>query len=907
MWGMKKNYLPYLITMGLLAGVLVPTTLLSVTMVPGIFIACIGIAAISTYFWGKFYGYFSLLISFFGLLWVTDYYGFDFLYFIIRYLSVLVVGIISITLEGRLLNIINEGREAKAALELEKAKAEQLANIVESSDDAIISKDLNSIIVSWNKGAERMFGYSAEEMVGKHITEIFPEDKKDEEVSIISRIKSGERIKHYETIRVNKEGKEFPVSVTISPIQDSKGIVIGASKIARDISERKEYENRIKESEERYRAFVKNSSEGIWRFELYKGVDINLPTDEQIRLIFENGYLAECNDAMAQMYGFEEGKQLRGVKLSEMMVESEENYEYLKSAIENNYRISEAQSVERDKNGNIKYFMNSLTGIVVNNQLVRGWGVQRDVTIKRLQAEELARSQERYQNFIENSDEGICRVEFKEPVPTNIDVKEQMNWILEKGYIAETNQTVIEIYKIEGVYNILNRPLIELTERTANDDKFLQYFIENNYNAVEYESVSKAQDGTLVYRSTSMKGILKDEKMVRAWVIQRDVTPQKTYAMEREKLLREATDARIEAELANLEKDRFLANLSHELRTPLVSILGYSSLLKDTTDVTELSNGIKIINRNALLQLDLIEDLLDISRIVSGKIKINKEMFTLGEVFQNGIDMLRPKALDKKLEITYHCDGLPVFADKKRVGQIFNNLLSNAIKFTDAGEVKVTCGKTEDSFWFSVKDTGVGIPKDSIPRLFKQFAQLDSSSTKKKQGLGLGLSIVKSLVDLHKGRVEVESEVGIGSEFKVIIPLDSEVSFNEEVELSDSFEGLNLLVIEDDVDTGNLVKAYLEKKAGKVEMRHSVKEALELLETTSFDLYVFDLAMPDEDGLSLIKKLRAKGDKTPAVALTAYVDYKELALRSGFDFFMCKPVKFEEFSVIRSMVKKAVI
>jgi PAS domain S-box-containing protein len=288
---------------------------------------------------------------------------------------------------------------AKRNAELEKFR---LAAIVESSDDAIISQDFESTILTWNQGAERIFGYTANEVINQKVFLLIPDFLHDEEREIIKKINGGEHINNYETVRRRKDGTEFPISLTVSPIKNSDGEIIGISKIGRDITYRKRAEQALSQSEERYRAFIEQSTEGIWRFEIENPFSVNLPVADQMERICREGYLAECNNAMAMQYEFSRAEDLLGKRIGDFLAPGERlNDEHLRAFIKSKYRLTDTETIEIDKNGQNKYFLSNLTGIVENDKLVRIWGLQRDVTLAKqteqafLQAEEQRRQSQK--------------------------------------------------------------------------------------------------------------------------------------------------------------------------------------------------------------------------------------------------------------------------------------------------------------------------------------------------------------------------------------------------------------------------------------------------------------------------------------------------------------------------------
>lgn len=526
--------------------------------------------------------------------------------------------------------------------------------------------------------------------------------------------------------------------------------------------------------------------------------------------------------------------------------------------------------------------------------------IANDITAKKKAQQEIKSSEERYKAFVKNSSEGIWRFELRQPCPVTLGVEEQIEWIYSNGYFAECNDAMAKMYGYNSHLDIVGKSLEFLLPKMTTSRMYISVFIRKGYSVENIESTEKGSDGNSVYFLNSLVGIVEDGYLKRGWGVQRDISSSKKYAIERENLLREVTASKLTAEIANQEKDRFLANLSHELRTPLVSVLGYSALLKDETNKEKIHAGLEVINKNAELQLSLIEDLLDISRIISGKINLKKEEFNVKDIIKFGVESCRPRFEVKHLEVEYPEKDLTLYADRRRFSQIFSNLFSNAVKFTEKGSIKVSYGIEKDNFVLKVTDTGIGIAKKDFPKLFKQFSQISPHSTRTRSGLGLGLSIVRSLTDLHDGSVEVESVVGKGSTFTVTIPV---IEKAEEDFINTSLEGLRILVVEDEEDIGQLLKSSLERKGAEVVLKTRAKAALEACANNGFQLYMFDLAMPEEDGISLIKKIRAKGDMTPAVAVSAYINYEDVALDSGYNLFLSKPLDINNIHQIKVLLK----
>ncbi|MDB5353668.1 MAG: two-component hybrid sensor and regulator [Phycisphaerales bacterium] len=365
---------------------------------------------------------------------------------------------------------------------------------------------------------------------------------------------------------------------------------------------------------------------------------------------------------------------------------------------------------------------------------------------------------------------------------------------------------------------------------------------------------------------------------------------------------------------ANRIKDEFLATLSHELRTPLNAILGWTQLLRMESPQGEVGHGLEIIERNARAQTKLIEDLLDVSRITSGKLRLDVKQVPLGKLIEAAAEAVRPLAHTKgvALEVTLAPTPDLVSGDADRLQQVIWNLLTNAVKFTDrGGHVEVTLRRSESGVRVAVSDTGRGIAPEFLPHVFDRFRQGDSSSTRAHGGLGIGLTIVRHLAELHGGAVRAESAgAGCGSTFTVDLPLtehaldapatSASAPANGESRRGGSSEaginGLRVLVVDDEPDACEVVAAIFRRAGAQTQTAGSTREALTSLSGSLPDVIVSDIAMPDEDGYDLIRAVRAlspeQGGKIPAIALTAYAREEDRlrALDAGFQAHLPKPI-----------------
>jgi PAS domain S-box-containing protein len=429
-----------------------------------------------------------------------------------------------------------------------------------------------------------------------------------------------------------------------------------------------------------------------------------------------------------------------------------------------------------------------------------------------------------------------------------------------------------------------------------------------------------------------------DGKVIGTLTIIEDVTERVAREAElqaqieaRSRLLSSEKLARNDAERANRLKDEFLATISHELRNPLNAILGWAHMLRlGKLSATNTARAIEIIHRNATSQAQLVGDLLDVSRIISGKLRLNVRSVDLLSVVNAAIDSIRPAADARSIRLQTILDPAagPISGDADRLQQIVWNLLTNAVKFTPkGGRVDLKVHRVDSHVEIVVTDSGVGISKEFLPYVFDRFRQADASITRTHGGLGLGLSIVHQLVDLHGCSVSVYSEgENKGAVFTISLPFAGVVTTEKETGAVEpvqsdqistldglpSLEGLKVLVVDDEADTRELIREVLKECGSEVILSRSAAEALEALEKHRPDILISDLGMPDEDGYSLIAKIRAlpseRGGGIPAAALTAYarIEDRMRVLRSGFQFHLPKPVDSAELvTVVASLANRA--
>jgi signal transduction histidine kinase/CheY-like chemotaxis protein len=404
---------------------------------------------------------------------------------------------------------------------------------------------------------------------------------------------------------------------------------------------------------------------------------------------------------------------------------------------------------------------------------------------------------------------------------------------------------------------------------------------------------------------------------------QQAVTAREEALRVRDDLLSREHAAREEAESANRAKDEFLATVSHELRTPLNAILGWAHMLRaNKLDKLTQTRALETIERNAKSQAQLIEDILDVSRIVAGKLNLDVRPVELASIVNAAIDAVRPAADAKGIELDEILDPRagPVLGDPNRMQQVIWNLAANAVKFTGkGGRVQVRLQRAGSYVEIVISDTGQGINSEFLPYVFERFRQADATSTRSHGGLGLGLAIVRHLVEMHGGAVFADSPgEGKGSTFTVRLPLivarveriniddlQAPPDANVSTESSPRLEGVHVMIVDDEPDTREMLRLLMGQLGAEVRVCASSAEAIGVLNEWNPDVIVSDIEMPDEDGYELIREIRrleanSGGRKVPAVALTAYgrVEDRLRALSAGYQIHMAKPAEPSELALV---------
>jgi PAS domain S-box-containing protein len=427
----------------------------------------------------------------------------------------------------------------------------------------------------------------------------------------------------------------------------------------------------------------------------------------------------------------------------------------------------------------------------------------------------------------------------------------------------------------------------------------------------EAEYRLKRKDGVYLWHLGRAVPELNARGAISGWTVTAtDIDARKRTYDTRAQLLRHEQRARADAEAANRAKDEFLANASHELRAPLNAILGWVQMLRaGMLDESRTAHALATIERNAHLQRALVEDILDVSRIIAGKVALDEAPLRLGALVAAAVEGARPDAATKGIEVVETDDGAAddVTGDSTRLQQALGNLLANAVKFTPSGGcIRVHRWRAGTNVAVRITDTGIGIANDFLPHVFDRFRQADGSSTRAYGGLGLGLAIVQNIVELHGGSVRAESEgLGRGTSLTMTLPADHRpsersVRVSTPLVLAEDLAGMNVLFVDDERDSRELAGEFLSGRGAAVRTAGSAEEAMRLIKERAPDVIVSDLGMPKEDGLSLIRRIRklppAEGGNAPAIAVTGLAsrDDARRALAAGFQEHLPKPLRLDK-------------
>jgi PAS domain S-box-containing protein len=668
----------------------------------------------------------------------------------------------------------------------------RLAAIVESSDDAIVSKSLDGQIQTWNAGATRIFGYTAEEAIGKAITLIIPPELHAEERQILQRVRNGERIDHFDTIRVTKDGRRIHISLTVSPILDARGVVIGASKTARDITERKRSELLLQESQR----YMSMEAEALTR--------LNERGSRLWRASSQQEGLDEMLAAVMELLGADMG------------------------------------NVQLHKGGVLKI------------EAYTGFGPE----LLELFQEESA------------TDDSACARSLKSGERV----------IIEDVTTDPRVEPLRAAARAAGFRAAISTPLV-------GGNGTLLGVLSIHFKSARHPSEQDLRRLDLYTRQASD-------------FIQR---------FNMEQALRQSEEALREADQ---RKNEFLALLAHELRNPLAPIRYAVALGKRLGRTPEQQQRAdEIIERQVEHMSRLLDDLLDVSRITRGAIELKKSRVELTSVVASAIEAVRPLLDTKRHSLTLDLpkEPLRLETDPVRLAQILSNLLINAAKYTDPnGQIELRARREGTQIVIGVRDNGIGISAEMLPRLFTLFSQARPALDRSEGGLGIGLALVRGLVGLHGGKVEARSEgSNRGSEFIVRLPIGAESPAADAKPPEDrcsSGAALQLLLADDNRDAAETCAMLLESEGHRVYQAHNGQQALELAERYRPDALLLDIGMPDMNGYQLAQQIRSVewGKQMLLIAVTGWgqADDKRRAREAGFDHHLVKPIDIQQLRTL---------
>ncbi|HSD46026.1 MAG TPA: PAS domain S-box protein, partial [Pyrinomonadaceae bacterium] len=754
----------------------------------------------------------------------------------------------------------------------------RLAFHVENTPLAVIEWDHEFRVLRWSPAAKRLFGWRADEVLGKRFSDwqfVVSEDV--DAVHKVEKRQNEGREQHGISRNRNytKLGNILHCEWYNSALYSESGKLISVLSLVLDVTLATRIEEALRKSEAQYRLLFESNPEAMWVYDT------------------ETLQFLAVNDAAIRRYGYSRAEFL---SMTIMDIRPAEDVQLLADYLARRTADVDhaGQWRHRKKDGtiiNVEITANRLTFAGRPAEFV----LANDITERKKAETALRISEDRYRDLVDNSHELICTHDLEGKV---LSVNPWAARML--GYPQES---------LIGM-NIRDGLLPEYR------DKFDEYLhkVKTEGSA---RGVMKVRTATGEIRLWEYYNTLRTEGVETPIVrgMAHDAT-ERRQALQREK------EARLEAEAANRVKDEFLSTLSHELRTPLTAIMGWSDLLlHDEVAPRKRRQAIETIARNANSQCQLINDLLEVSRIITGKLRLEFAACELESVIHAAVESIRPTAEAKgvRLQVLLEPDAGPIFGDRERLQQIVWNLLSNGVKFTrNGGLVQVKLQRLTSHVEIVVTDTGVGIKPDFLPHVFERFRQADGSTTRHYGGLGLGLAIVRHLVELHGGTVYAESAgENQGSIFKVRFPsmlaLAQQVESQLEPQLAAVAEsrdrkrtlgGLRVLVVDDEFDARALVTTMLERSGAHVLAVSSTREALDSMQTWKPDVLIADIGMPIEDGYSLIRKVRAlpsdSGGQTPALALTAYARTEDRirALSEGYQVHLAKPVDRVELATI---------
>jgi PAS domain S-box-containing protein len=778
--------------------------------------------------------------------------------------------------EGRVTGCVLTFRDVSDQRRLEQDKTKQLmaarllASIVESSDDGIVSKSLDGVIQSWNAGAERIFGHRAEEAVGRHISLVIPTERLGEENEIVASLRAGRRIEHFETERLAKDGRRILVSLTISPLRDDAGTVVGASKIVRDVT-------RQRQTEQRERMLFAEAAAANAKFQaffdqgpLFAGI---LRVDGTI--LEPNRMSCEgCGYSREQVIGkpFWEGPWWSPSPDLKAQVQAAYAMAASGRVFHAELPYFVADGSERVADVTIQPIKDDRGGILF---LAPIWN---DITDrKRAEAD-----RETFVRVLENSTDfiGMCDLQ---------------------GVPFFVNRAGLQMVGLEDLEQARRTPVADFffpEDQPGIVNEFFPSVLERGHGEVEvrFRHFKTGQALWMSYKVLTLPD--ENGRPVALATVSQNVTGRKQMEDNLRRLAADLSEA-------DRRKNEFLAMLAHELRNPLAPIRNaVQSLRLGTRGAETVHTAAEMLERQVAQMVRLVDDLLDMSRITRGKIELRRETTELAPIVHQAVESARIlcKALDHELTVRVPPHPIYLDTDPARLTQVLGNLLNNACKFTDrGGHVRLTAEEDGGQVVIRVKDDGIGIAPEQLPRLFEMFTQVDTSLERSRDGLGIGLTLVKTLVEMQGGTVEAHSEgLGRGSEFVIRLPILAAAPPPEPpAALADSGSAARrrILIVDDNVDGAESLAMLLELGGHETHMSHDGLEAIEAAERLRPDAILLDIGLPRLNGFEIAQRIRSQswGRDVVLIALTGWgqEEDRRRSMEAGFNSHMVKPVDHE--------------
>ncbi len=779
-----------------------------------------------------------------------------------------------------------------------------LTAIVSSSDDAIISKTLEGVITSWNDGAERIFGYTSDEAVGKPMTLIIPSERHEEENDILRRIRLGQRVEHFETIRVTKDGRQVDVSLTISPVHDRDGRIVGASKVGRDISARKVQAAQTQAAQQRLRLIVDNVPALI--------------------SYIDRDYRYQLNNRAYEAWFGEAYRDLTGRTASEVLgVEAFAKLKPHMDAALGGQLVTYKDQIPY-RHGGTRWISASYVPDFAPDSSVKGFVV----LVHDVQDLHRAEDAQRLLVAVHDAtrtlhDPAQVMLQTVTMVGSHFNVarcaygeitEDGTQLLITRGYTNGV-PTVAGLYPLE-IFGVALSDAIKAGRQAVIPDVTVD---PRTNEPAALRTYAAMQIGSLLIAPIIKAGRLvallaMADTHPREWSTEdasllAQVAERTFFAVESARaaaLLSESRDElqRVNAELsaADRRKDEFLAVLAHELRNPLAPIRNATEYLRlKAPPDAELQNAREIIERQVNHLVRLVDDLLDVSRISSGKISLRKDRVSLASVVNNAVEASRPliELENHRLAVTLPAESIYLDADLTRLAQVLQNLLNNAAKYTPPGGKIGLHGEFDGRILtLRVTDTGIGIPDQMLPLVFGLFTQVGRSIEWQTGGLGIGLTLVQRLVELHGGTVEAHSNgPDQGSEFIVRLPAYVHVaeSFAPPRQLeSTRAPRLRILVVDDNVDAADTLAELLRTSGHDVHTVYDGIAALTAVHSHRADVVLLDIGMPKLNGYDTARQIRANDPQSELllVAVTGWGqdDDRRRSHEAGFNHHLLKPV-----------------